>query len=39
MADHPSWHRQEGEEARAYACFCRCRDHTPDHSIREAARS
>ena len=39
MADHPNWHRQEGEGARAYACFCRYRDYGPDRSIRKAVRA
>ena len=39
MADHPSWHRQQSEGARAYACFCRYRDYGPDRSIRKAVRA
>jgi len=39
MSERPVWHRQPGESARAYACFCRYLDYGPQRSIRKAVRA
>ena len=38
MADHPIWHKQDREGAKAFAHFCRYRDYGADRSLRKAVR-